>query len=84
MFSGCMVIIVQMNFLKNFSIAKIFPSKFPGIFTNIFQRKIIPAYSTESVEYDLEGEEFDSGSIPISTCLRFIGFVRVNVLLEWH
>ena len=33
---------------KNFSIAKIFPSKFLGIFANIFQRKIIPVYSSFS------------------------------------
>ena len=44
-FDGCIVIIVMMNFHKNFAIAKIFPSRFPGIFTNIFQCKIIPVYS---------------------------------------
>lgn len=32
------------KFSPKFSIAKIFPSRFPGIFTNVFQRKIIPVY----------------------------------------
>ena len=36
---GYIVIIVVINVGKNF------PSKFPGIFANIFQRKIIPVYS---------------------------------------
>ena len=44
-FSGYMVIIVVMNFRRKISIAKIFPSKFPVICANIFQRKIIPVYS---------------------------------------
>ena len=44
-FNGYIVIIVVMNFHKNFSIANIFPSWFPGIFANIFQCKIIPVYS---------------------------------------
>ena len=43
--NGYIVFIVVMDFRKNFSIAKIFPSKFPGIFANIFKRKIIPVYS---------------------------------------
>ena len=30
-----------------FSITKIFPLKFPGIFANIFQRKIIPVYDSQ-------------------------------------
>ena len=33
------------EFSQKMSVAKIFPSKFPAIFTNIFQRKIIPVYS---------------------------------------
>ena len=33
------------EFLQQFSIARIFSSKFPAIFTNIFQHKIIPVYS---------------------------------------
>ena len=44
-FNGYIVFIVVINFCKNFSIAKIFPSRFPGIFTNTFQCKIIPVYS---------------------------------------
>ena len=44
-FNRCIVIIVVMNFHKNFSITKIFPSRSPGIFANIFQCKIIPVYS---------------------------------------
>ena len=32
---------------QKFSIAKNFPSTFPGIFTNIFKHKIIPVYSTD-------------------------------------
>ena len=45
-FNGYIVLIVVMNFRKNFSIAKIFPSRFPGIFANILKRKIIPVYSS--------------------------------------
>ena len=45
-FNRYAVIIVMMNFLRNFSISKTFPSRFPGIFANSFQRKIIPVYST--------------------------------------
>ena len=48
-FNGDIAIIVMMNFRNNLSIAKIFPSKFPGILANIFQRKIIPVYSTVSM-----------------------------------
>ena len=33
------------EFSQKISIAKIFPSKFPAIFANIFQHKIIPVYS---------------------------------------
>ena len=44
-FNGYIVFTVVMNFRKNFSIAKIFPSRSPGIFANIFKRKIIPVYS---------------------------------------
>ena len=44
-FNGYVVIVVVTNFRKNFSIAKIFRSRFPGIFANIFKLKIIPAYS---------------------------------------
>ena len=43
-FNGYIVIRIVINF-HNFWIAKIFPSRFPGIFANIFQRKIIPVYS---------------------------------------
>ena len=35
------------EFSQKISIAKIFPSKFPVIFANIFQHKIIPVYSTQ-------------------------------------
>ena len=45
-FSGYIVIIVVMNFRQRFSIANTFSSRFPGIFTNIFQCKIIPVYNT--------------------------------------
>ena len=44
-FNGYRVIIVMTKFCKNCSIAKLFPSRFPGISTNIFQHKIIPVYS---------------------------------------
>ena len=44
-FNGDIAFIVTMNFRKNFSIAKIFPSSFPGLFTNIVKRKRIPVYS---------------------------------------
>ena len=47
-FNGCTVSIVMINFRKNFSIAKNFLSRFPGIFANIFQHKIIPVYSIGS------------------------------------
>ena len=40
-FNGYIVFIVLMKFLKNFSMAKIFPSKFSAI----FQRERIPLYS---------------------------------------
>ena len=39
------VIIVVINFHKDFSVVKIFPSKVPRICSNIFQRKIIAVYS---------------------------------------
>ena len=45
MFNACIVIIVVMNFHKNVSIVKFFPSKFPGILANIFRRKIISVYN---------------------------------------
>mgnify|MGYP001792611374 FL=1 len=44
-FNDYVVIIVVMNFLKKFSIVKIFPSKFPTIFANLFQHKVIQVYS---------------------------------------
>ena len=49
-FNGYIVFIVVMNFREHFSIAKIFPSRFPGIFANIFQHKIIPIYSMPCTE----------------------------------
>mgnify|MGYP001795051126 CR=1 len=45
-FKGFIVIIVMKNFCKNFLISKIFPLRFPGIFANVFQCKIIPVYRT--------------------------------------
>ena len=51
-FNGYIVFIVGMNFRKHFSTAKIFPSRFPGIFANIFntfKHKIIPVYSNKRV-----------------------------------
>ena len=47
--NGYIVIIAVINFCKNFSIAKTFPLKFPTIFKNSFQRKIIPLYSTGEI-----------------------------------
>ena len=47
-FDGYIVIIVMMNFRKYFSIMKIFPSRFPEIFVNSSQRKIILVYSIGS------------------------------------
>ena len=47
-FNGYIVFIVVMNFRKNFSIAKIFSSRFLGIFANIFKCKIIPVYSNHT------------------------------------
>ena len=44
-FNGSVVIIVVIKFCKYFSIADIFPSRFSGMFTNIFKCKIIPVYS---------------------------------------
>ena len=46
-FDDYVKIIAVMNFRKNF------PFKFRGIFANIFQRKIIPVYSSFTVEMDL-------------------------------
>ena len=45
---GYTVIVVVINFWQNLSIAKIFPSRFPGIFANTVQRKIIPVYSNRN------------------------------------
>ena len=50
-FNVYIVFIVVMNFRKNFSIAKFFPSRFPGIFTILFKRKTIPVYSNIHVQY---------------------------------
>lgn len=47
----------MINFHKNFSIAKIFPSKFTGIFANIVQRKIMLVYS---IMYWIDGYEVQS------------------------
>lgn len=44
-FTGYIVIIIVMNFPKKFSIANIFPSRFSGVFANMFQHKIIRVYS---------------------------------------
>ena len=45
-FNVCIVFIAVMNFRKKFFNCKNFLSRFPGIFANIFKRKIIPVYST--------------------------------------
>ena len=50
---GYIVFIVVMNFHKNFSITKIFPSRFPGIFANIFKHKIIPVYCISWSRYPI-------------------------------
>ena len=44
-FDSYIAFIVVVNFRKHFSITNIFPSRFPGIFANIFQHKIILIYS---------------------------------------
>ena len=44
-FNSYIVIMVVINVRMNFLIAIVFPSKFPAIFANIFQHKIILVYS---------------------------------------
>ena len=47
-FNCYVVISVAIISHKKLNILKHFPSKFPGIFANLFQRKIIPVYSMHS------------------------------------
>ena len=90
--TGSMLYIIGvMNFHKIFSIAKGFPSRFPAIFANIFERMIIPDYGIWQIPSPLSlavsmfqnpcvktGQRKLLGSAPVRTTIQILVTVVQN------